>query len=80
MPDGSKRVWCKWIFKTKLDSNDNIERHKTRLIAKCYTQKDDIDYKESFSPVSRKDSLRIIMALVPHYDLELHQMDLKLPF
>jgi hypothetical protein len=39
-----------------------------------------IDYNETFSPVSCKDSFRIIMALVAHYDLELHQMDVKTSF
>jgi hypothetical protein len=38
------------------------------------------DYNETFSPVSYKDSFRIIMALVAHYDLELHQMDVKTTF
>ena len=77
---GCKRVGCKWVFKTKRDSLGNIERYKARLVAKGFTQKDGIDYKETFSPVSKKDSLRIIMALVAHYDLELHQMDVKTAF
>ncbi|TYK26671.1 Retrovirus-related Pol polyprotein from transposon TNT 1-94 [Cucumis melo var. makuwa] len=80
LPKESKRVGCKWIFKTKRDSNGNIKRYKARLAAKGYTQKDDIDYKETFSPVSKKDSLGIIMALVAHYDLELLQMDVKTAF
>ncbi|KAA0032875.1 Retrovirus-related Pol polyprotein from transposon TNT 1-94 [Cucumis melo var. makuwa] len=80
LPKESKRVWCKWVFKTKRDSNSNIEQYKARLVAKGYTQKDGIDYKETFSPVSKKDSLRIVMALVAHYDLELHQMDVKTAF
>ena len=50
------------------------------LNVKGFTQKDDIDYKEMFSLVSQKDSFRIIMALVAHYDLELHQMDVKTAF
>ncbi|OMO97059.1 Integrase, catalytic core [Corchorus capsularis] len=73
--EGSKRVGCKWVFKTKRDSKGNIERYKARLVAKGYIQKDGIDYKETFSPVSKKDSLRIVMPLVAYYDLELHQMD-----
>jgi hypothetical protein len=49
-------------------------------MAKGFTQREGIDYTETFSPVSCKDSLRIIMALVTHYDLELHQMDAKTTF
>jgi len=80
LPENSKQVGCKWVFKTKHDSKGNIERYKARLVAKGFTQKDDIDYKETFSPVSKTDSLRIILALVAHYDLELHQMDVKIAF
>jgi len=72
LPERCKRVGCKWVFKTKRDSHGNIKHYKARLVAKGFTQKDDIDYKETFSHVSNKDSFRIIMALIAHYDLELH--------
>ena len=49
-------------------------------MAKGFTQRDGVNYKETFSLVSKKDSFRIIMALVAHYDLELHQMDVKTTF
>jgi hypothetical protein len=49
-------------------------------VAKGFTQREGIDYTETFSPVSCRGSLRIIMALVAHYDLELHQMDVKTTF
>ncbi|KAJ9547196.1 hypothetical protein OSB04_019739 [Centaurea solstitialis] len=80
LPKDAKPIGYKWIFKTKKDSNGNIERYKARLVAKGFTQKEGIDYKETFSPVSSKDSFRTIMALVAHYDLELHQMDVKTAF
>jgi hypothetical protein len=72
IPKGAKKVGCKWVYKTKYDSQGNIERHKARLVAKGFTQREGIDYNETFSPVSCKDSFRIIMALVAYYDLELH--------
>ena len=49
-------------------------------MAKGFTQREGIDFNESFSPVSSKDSFRIIMALVAHFDLELYQMDVKTTF
>ena len=78
--EGCKRVRCKWVFKTKRDFQGNIERYKARLVTKGFTQKDGINYKKKFLPVSKKGSFRIIMALVAHYDLELHQMDVKTAF
>jgi hypothetical protein len=50
------------------------------LVAKGFTQREGIDYTETFSPISKKDSFRIIVPLVAHYDLELHQMDVKIMF
>jgi hypothetical protein len=49
-------------------------------VAKGFTQREGIDYNEIFSPISSKDSFRIIMALVAQYNLELHQMDVKMTF
>jgi hypothetical protein len=64
----------------KYDSKGKIERLKVRLMAKAFTQREWIDYTETFSPDSKKDSFRIVMALVAHYDLELYQMDIKIVF
>ena len=49
-------------------------------MAKGYSQREGIDFKETFSPVSTKDSLRIIMVIMAHFDLELHQMDARTTF
>ncbi len=80
IPKGAKTVGYKWIYKTKLDSKGKIERFKARLVAKGFSQREGIDYNETSSPISKKDSFRIVMALVAHYDLELHQMDVKTAF
>ena len=57
-----------------------MERFKAWLVAKGFTQREEIDYNEIFSPVSCKDSFKSKMALVAHYDLQLHQMDVKMTF
>jgi hypothetical protein len=80
IPKGSKTVGCKWVYKTKYDSNENLEKYKARLVAKGFTQREGIDYNETFCTVSCKDSFRIIMTLVAHFDLELHQMNVKTTF
>ena len=80
LPVGCKTIGCKWVFKTKCNANEEVERYKARLVAKGYNEREDIDFKETFSPVCTKDSFRVVMALVTHFDLELHQMDVKTAF
>jgi hypothetical protein len=80
IPKGAKTVGCKRVYKTKYDSKGNVKRFKARLVAKGFMQREGIDYNEIFSPISNKDSFRIIMTLVAHYDLELHQIDVKTTF
>ena len=77
----SDSIGNKYLTKAE-DWNQRFAFHhcKARLVAKGFTQKDGIDYKETFSSVSRKDSFRIIMGLIAHYDLELHQMNVKTVF
>ena len=68
------------MFKIKRDAKGHVERYKARLVAKDYSQREGMDFKETFSPMSTKDSLRIIMAIMAHFELELHQMDTRTTF
>ncbi|GJX75492.1 transposable element [Tanacetum coccineum] len=81
LPEGRKVVGCKWVFKKKtgLSGSDNI-RFKARLVAKGFSQKEGIDYNEIFSPVVRHTSIRVLLSLVAHHDLELEQLDVKTAF
>ena len=80
LPQGSAAIGCKWLFKTKRSQKGKIEQFKARLVANGFTQRQNIDYKETFQPISSKDSFRIIMVLVAHFNLELHQIDVKTAF
>ena len=57
-----------------------MKRYKARLVAKGYIQREGIDFNETFSHVSSKDSFRVIMTIVAHLDLDLHHMDVKTTF
>ena len=63
-------VGCKWIYKIKTRSDGSIERYKTRLVAKGFTQEYEIDYKETFTPIARISSVHVLLAvaaLIPHW-------------
>ena len=80
LPDDCRPIGYKWVFKTKHDSRGQVERYKVRLVAKSYSQREGIYYKETLSPISTKDFFRVIMEFVAHFDLELHQMDMRIAF
>lgn len=80
LPENKKTVACKWVFTKKLDSNGNVERYKARLVAKGFTQREGIDFSETFAPVVRYESVRILLAIAERDDFELAQFDIKTAF
>ena len=79
-PKGVKPIRCKWIYKRKRRPDGKEETLKARLVAKCYTQKEGIDYEETFLPVAMLKSIRILLAVDASLDYEIWQMDVKTTF
>jgi Reverse transcriptase (RNA-dependent DNA polymerase) len=75
LPPGRKAIGCKWVMRVKSD-----ERYKSRLCAQGFSQRAGIDYKETFAPVTRTESLRAICAIAAVLDLELEQVDVDTAF
>jgi hypothetical protein len=80
LPKGRKLVRCKWVYRTKYASDGSVERHKAQLVAKGFSQVEGIDYNETFSPVAKMNSIRLVLALVASHKWEVHQMDVKSTF
>ena len=68
------------IFKKKTDADGNVTIYKARLVAKGYRQVQGVDYDETFSPVAKLKSVRIMLAISAYYDYEIWQMDVRTAF
>lgn len=81
LPEGKKAIGCRWIYKLK-PGIPGIEkpRHKSRLVAKGYSQREGVDYQEIFSPVVKHVSIRLLLSIVVDKDLELEQLDVMTAF
>jgi hypothetical protein len=79
-PKGKDVVSSKWLFKIKHAANGSIEKYKARFVARGFSQKEGIDYEETFAPVARYTSIRTIIALAAKMKWKLHQMDVKTAF
>ena len=68
------------MFKAKTDANGNISKYKARVVVQGFNQKEGIDYEETFSPVVRLDSLRVVLTNAAKDKLKLQQFDVKTAF
>eukprot|EP00963_Diacronema_lutheri_P001208 scaffold78_cov513-Pavlova_lutheri.AAC.1 len=75
-----KTLPCKWVFKVKYDQDGNIQRFKARLVAKGFKQVAGIDFGETFAPVAKQSTLRLLWTLAAKRDWEVENIDIKTAF
>ncbi|KAK0587855.1 hypothetical protein LWI29_030041 [Acer saccharum] len=63
LPKGKSVLGVKWVYKTKLHSNGEVDKNKARLVVKGYKQKFGVDYEEIFAPVTRLETVRLLLSL-----------------
>lgn len=80
LPTGQKVIGLKWIFKLKKDADGRIVKHKARLVAKGYVQEHGVDFEEIFAPVTRLETVRLLLALSAKNNWEVHHLDVKTAF
>lgn len=80
LPKEKKTVGFKWVFMVKCKANGSIERSKARLVAQGFAQTLGIDYQETFAPVAKMNSIRVLLSLVDNHGWPLHQLDVKNAF
>ncbi|TFY79416.1 hypothetical protein EWM64_g4598 [Hericium alpestre] len=76
-PAGTNVISSKWVFKIKRNNTGAISKYKARLVAQGFSQIPGIDFTDTFAPVAKLLSVRLVVALAAHFNYELHQMDVK---
>ena len=73
-------IGTKWVYKNKQDEFGVVTKNKSRLVAQGYTQIEGLDFGETYAPVARLESIRILLSYATHHDFKLYQMDVKSAF
>ena len=79
-PEGVNIIRTKWIHKNKTDEIGNVVRNKSRLVGQGYTQIEGVDFDETFAPVARLESIRLLCGMACNLRIKLYQMDVKSAF
>lgn len=80
LPKSHNVIGVKWVCKMKRNAKGEIERHKARLVVKCYSQKAGIDYDEVFAPITRLEIIILIISLATQNKWKIHKLDIKSAF
>lgn len=80
LPPGHRPIGLKWVYKVKKNADGDVVKHKARLVAKGYVQQAGVDFEETFAPVARIESVRLLLALAAQEGWSVHHMDVKSAF
>lgn len=79
-PPGAPIIGCKWIFKIKRNSDGSVSRYKAKLVAQGFQQTEGVDYSETFSPVIKQPTVRVVFSLALHFGGSIRQLDISNAF
>ena len=80
LPAGRNPIGSKWVFKKKTNAEGKVEKYKSRLVAKGYSQVPGINFGDIFSPVAKVTYIRLLLSIAIAFDFEVEQMDVKTTF
>lgn len=79
-PIGTEPISCKWVYKKKYKADGSLEKHKARIVAKGYAQKEGVDYTKTFAPTTKWGTSRTLFSLAAQKGWHIHHMDVKTTF